>query len=175
MRVNQAGFVERAEVSVKEFAEQLPSSLFHVGLSQLNHISEGELVYIASDYANDSAEKGSAYAFQGPDGQRNLGTINFEDSAEWEKIDPLNIEDWLPPGINLNISSSDSTAVGGLIVLNDLRGSVAGFIDNADVDVGGTVSIAVQERATITATNTSVASADGGRCGGQPQHDDHAG
>ena len=69
----------------------------------------------------------------------------------------------VPDGINLNFSESDSTAAGGIIVLNDVRGEAASFIDDTTLTAAnGGVSLTTTEDAIIIATNESTASADGG-------------
>jgi hypothetical protein len=68
-----------------------------------------------------------------------------------------------PPLANLNVSSSDATAVGLLLSLNDVRGRVSATVGETDLDVlAGNVRIEAIEDATLRATNTGNVAADGG-------------
>jgi hypothetical protein len=60
------------------------------------------------------------------------------------------------------VTPSDAIAVGALIVRNDVRSTVDAFIDNADVDAAGTVTVSASETATIRATTDSSVESDGG-------------
>ncbi len=92
-----------------------------------------------------------------------LDTEDFAANPDWVLVDPLDLEALIPDGINLNTTKSDSTAVGGVIVLNDVRGEAASFIDDTTLTAtNGGVSLTTTEDAIIIATNESTASADGG-------------
>ncbi|MEJ8562147.1 LEPR-XLL domain-containing protein [Yoonia sp. GPGPB17] len=105
-----------------------------------------------------------------PDGV-NLSTIDFEadaawslvtDGAElaniigsqWKEVVVDDIESLIPAGINLNVTSSDATAVGLLFSVNDLQSGVVARLAAADVDVtDGFVLVSAIENATMDAKN----------------------
>ena len=105
--------------------------------SGLQDVKDGDLVRLASDYVDaGGAAAESVYRYKGADAEVDIGAQNYGNpSGAWVKIDPLDLSSFIPPGVNLNVTSSDATAIGGLLVANDVRGEVAAFIDNADVEV----------------------------------------
>src|SRR5262249_4287987 len=77
----------------------------------------------------------------------------------------------LPTGFN--VSDSNSMAIGGLVVRNDVRSDVQAFINNASVrgNAGGTVgagsvTVTAIEHAQISAVSDAAASASGGSAWG---------
>jgi hypothetical protein len=102
-----------------------------------------------------------------------LGTV-ITLNAYWRQViadeEPLALLNEL----GLNVTSSDSTAVGALVVRNDVRGGVQhgvqddvrggvqASIDNAQVVAGGTVSVTATESAAIRAVNESTVTSEGG-------------
>lgn len=160
-----------------DFVEKLVNQYQFTSESGEQDITAGAKVRIASTHTG-AAQQGDVYIFRpadpnnngnvNEDGQPELFTIDLEmvdfvNDSDWRRVDPLDLEAFIPAGINLNISESDSKAVGGVIVLNDVRGEVVSFIDDATiVATGGGVSLTAMEEAIIVATNESIATADGG-------------
>ncbi|MCP4891449.1 MAG: hypothetical protein GY904_33260, partial [Planctomycetaceae bacterium] len=131
--------------------------------SGTREVNQGELVYLASDFSLGSNSPGDVYTYQGTSPLSvDLGTVDYAASSLWKKVDPLALLDWVPDVLNLNASSSNAMAIGGLIVLNDVRGSVESYIATSTVNIGDTIDIHAQERAIIDARNESVSAADGG-------------
>ena len=162
---------------ITDFVETLVNEYGYTSESGERDITAGAKVRIASTHTG-GAQPGDVYIFRpadpnnngnvNEDGQPELFTIDLEmvdydNDSDWKRVDPLDIEAFIPAGINLNTSESDSKAVGGVIVLNDVRGEVVSFIDDTTiVATGGGVSLTATEEAIIVATNNSVATADGG-------------
>ncbi|MCP4890640.1 MAG: hypothetical protein GY904_29090, partial [Planctomycetaceae bacterium] len=60
------------------------------------------------------------------------------------------------------VTASDSVAIGGMVVRNDVRSDVDAFMDNTDLSAGGSVSVDANANAKIAATLLSVVSSSGG-------------
>ncbi|MBR9891184.1 LEPR-XLL domain-containing protein, partial [bacterium] len=134
-------------------------------------VTFGDMVYIADDYDANKAEPEALYIYFGADQTGtdvDLSTLDYDAEADWVKIDPLDIESLLPPGINLNFSESDATAGGGMAAMNDVRGGVIARVDEATVDTAtGDIAIIATENAGIEAHNIGDVSADGGSAFGE--------
>jgi pimeloyl-ACP methyl ester carboxylesterase len=94
----------------------------------------GDRVRIADDYDVTKGDRGAVYEYRGNGGLINFGNQNYNDSnGPWHKLvgGTDNLED-LYPGIG-NITNSDATAVGILVVMNDVRSAVDAYIHNADI------------------------------------------
>ncbi|MCP3935863.1 MAG: hypothetical protein GY708_10880, partial [Actinomycetia bacterium] len=61
-----------------------------------------------------------------------------------------------------NVTGSDSVAIGGLVIRNDVRSDANALIDNADVEAGGNVVVSALSNAEIAATILSQVSSSGG-------------
>ena len=87
------------------------------------------------------------------------------DAGNWTRITGnVSIADVFP---NLgNLAESNSRAIGGLIVVNDVRSEVESFIDNVDVHAAGNVSRTATENATILSRAESNVSSSGGSARG---------
>ena len=84
----------------------------------------GDKVRLADDYPGDGTGQGNAgrvYTYLGPDGAAaiDLGNADYTDKDFWKEHLATQI---VPEG--LNISDSDSMAIGGLVVRNDVRSEV---------------------------------------------------
>jgi hypothetical protein len=120
----------------------------------------GDRVRLADDYSH-SALAGKLYQYMGTTATRNLGSEDYINFAYWKEVD---VTDLIPTG--LNVTESDAIAVGGMVVRNDVRGSVASYIDNANVS-SSALSLNALETATIQANLSSAATASGGSAIGE--------
>jgi len=155
-------------------------------LGAINYGTDANWVKIGGEAGVVYEKIGSALA--GVD----LGTIDYSDANQWKKIggsgaiyeylgttqtlnlnsqDYTNLDLWkevlitsiLPEGYN--VTSSDSTAVGGLVVLNDTRSLVDAHVANATVDAAS-LTVTADETAVIRATTDSSVTASGGSAWG---------
>jgi hypothetical protein len=67
-----------------------------------------------------------------------------------------------PAGFSFNVSDSDSTAFGGLVVRNDVRSNVEAYINQAIVNASGNISVRAFENAGIWAQDFSTVESSGG-------------
>jgi hypothetical protein len=104
---------------------------------------------------------GAIYQYMGTAATRNLTSENYGDLGLWKQ---LPITSLIPQGNN--ISPSDATAVGGLIVTNELRSAVNASISDAAVDAAS-VDVLADELAVMLAINDSSVSASGGSAFGE--------
>ena len=100
---------------------------------------------------------GDVYQYMGtPNGALDLNDQNFGDLGYWKLVPSTTL---IPQGLNL--SPSDSIAIGGAVVLNDARSTVAAYIDQVTVTTGS-ITIEAIESAVIRAEVDSTASSSGG-------------
>ncbi len=66
----------------------------------------------------------------------------------------------IPQG--LNVTDSNATAIGGMVVLNHVSGSAEASITNASVDAGGNVALTALQNASIEAEADNSATSSGG-------------
>ena len=78
-----------------------------------------------------------------------LGAQDYTDLGFWK---PVLATQLVPQGIN--VSDSDSMAIGGLVALNDVRSAVNAYVDTATVDAGS-LTVRALELALIRATADS--------------------
>ena len=138
--------------------------------SGVQTVMPNELVRVAPDYTNGGyvaaddtgAGKGSIYEFVGTAVQGanlNLGSIDYATDPLWQKIDAATFLSLLP---HVNVSNSDSSATGGLVVHNDVRSSAIADVNAASLTAGGALAVTALQNASITAIDTSSVTADGG-------------
>ncbi len=120
----------------------------------------GERVRLSDDYAN-GGNAGSVYAYTGIDGNVDLSTADYSDAGFWKEV----LETQLFPE-GLNVTESDSLAIGGLVVLNEVRSEALARIERATVTAAGLQMVAL-ENATIKATADSTAESSGGSAFGE--------
>ncbi|MCU1460877.1 MAG: repeat-containing protein, partial [Acidimicrobiales bacterium] len=101
----------------------LASTALHLGSTQTFDLD-------ASDYSNGAlwqeigGNQGAIYTYMGGTTQTlNLATQNYADLGYWK---PVKETTYIPQGINL--TESNSTTVGMIIVMNDVRGGVEASI-----------------------------------------------
>ncbi|MDZ7841198.1 MAG: DUF4347 domain-containing protein [Gammaproteobacteria bacterium] len=120
----------------------------------------GDRVRLADDFDGDG-RPGGVYVYLGTDtaGQgTDLRGENYENLDLWKETPETNL---VPQGNN--VTASDSVAVGGIVVVNDVRAGVAAFINQAPVTAGnGNIGVKATENATIHATTDSSSSSSGG-------------
>ncbi|MGB3645615.1 MAG: LEPR-XLL domain-containing protein, partial [Mesorhizobium sp.] len=111
-----------------------------------------------ADWTLIGGNAGSIYIFMGKSGTYDLAATDFTDLGLW-KEDPkatILLQD-------LNLKESPSQAVGGLIVMNDVRGGADASIKGAAVSAAsGDVQVLARESAGISAKVDSSISASGG-------------
>ena len=116
----------------------------------------------AQDYSDTSlwtplgGKVGSVYEYMGQNGTLNLATQDYTDLGYWKPVSETQL---FPSGFN--ITQSPSTAIGGLVVLNDVRSQVVAYVKHATV-TAASASITAVEQATIRASADSTASSSGG-------------
>ncbi|ETR68439.1 MAG: hypothetical protein OMM_10525, partial [Candidatus Magnetoglobus multicellularis str. Araruama] len=115
----------------------------------------GEKVRLSDDYAS-GGKAGAVYKFLGNIETIDLSNTDYSNQDYWQQLKGTNI---IPEGYN--VSDSDSTAVGGIVVRNDVRSTVESFVDHATVSAAS-MTIAANETATIQATADSVVKSSGG-------------
>jgi hypothetical protein len=151
--------------------ENLFADYTYTTLSGAQKILEGQQVLIGSNFAAlgsalAASDEGKRFMYLGGLANDNLpmdlATVDFTDE-KWQEIKVDDIESLIPSGINLSVTSSDATAVGALLSVNDLRASVAAHLSGADVDVvDGFVFVSAVENALMDALNSGTVTSDGG-------------
>ena len=100
---------------------------------------------------------GGVYRYLGEDGARSTSaTRTTRDLGYWQPVAETTL---IPQG--LNVSTSDSTAVGGIVVLNDVRSTVDAHLASVTL-TAGSLSLSADETAIIVATADSSATSSGG-------------
>jgi len=108
------------------------------------------------------ATSGGTYRFIADDETSvNLATENYMDITRWLETISVDPRDMIP-GLSFNISDSDSMAFGGMVLRNDVRSDVAGYINKATLNAGGTVDVHALESAEIRAQDVSTVTSSGG-------------
>ncbi|WP_322892276.1 LEPR-XLL domain-containing protein, partial [Yoonia sp. 72] len=131
--------------------------------SGLQLLRTGQQVLAGSNMS--PAQQGNRYLYVGPNSTApvNLATVDFTNASLWREVDIDDIESLIPPGINLNVTKSDATAVGLMFSVNDLQSGVIARLAAATVDVeDGYVLVSAVENALMDALNEGTVKADGG-------------
>ncbi|MCP3937754.1 MAG: hypothetical protein GY708_20575, partial [Actinomycetia bacterium] len=121
-----------------------------------------EIDLAATDYSDTNTwvevagNAGSVYEFLGQDGidpstgsagTTDLSQTIYTDLDYWKEVPETSI---IPQG--LNVTGSDSIAIGGIVVVNDVRAEVEAYVKDASISTtDGDVDVAASEDATITA------------------------
>ena len=93
----------------------------------------------------------------GVDGDRDLSDeAQYADLALWKPVLGATL---IPQG--QNVTTSDSMAIGGLVVFNDLRSAVEAKLAGSTVSAGS-VAVSALERAAMVATADATANSSGG-------------
>jgi hypothetical protein len=121
----------------------------------VNSIKYGDRVRVAGDYANGGHQNG-VYIYMGAQDTIDLSQQDYTNKDYWKEIPETQL---IPEGYNL--TDSDSVAIGGMVVRNDVRTDVQSFINNAEI-VASYATITAHESAKIHATADSTAESSGG-------------
>ncbi|ETR68438.1 MAG: hypothetical protein OMM_10526, partial [Candidatus Magnetoglobus multicellularis str. Araruama] len=125
-------------------------------------IDFGNRIRLSDDYEN-GGNKGSVYIYMGTVATLNLNEQDYSNKDLWKEVKATQI---LPEGNNL--TDSNSVALGGMVVRNDIRNKVATYINNTQL-AAGTVNLAAREVARIHAIADSTAESSGGSAFGSGQ------
>ena len=125
----------------------------------------GDLVRVHEGYAGDGLD-GGVYQYVGLGATLDLGAQNFN-SLGWVLVDPGNLADGYLDQLGLldyatNVTASDATAVGAVVVRNDVRGGAAALVRDATVQAADAVTVSALQNATIRALLDATVTADGG-------------
>ena len=160
--IGPSGRVDLAGQDYSDDARWLPiggsagSVYRYLGASTVS-LDLNSLDYSDTDlWAEIGGRSGSVYQYMGEAASLNLSAQNYTDLSYWK---PVSNTELFPQGFN--ITQSPSTAVGGLVVLNDVRSYALAYIENATV-TAATVWISAVEQAIIRAAADSTASSSGG-------------
>jgi hypothetical protein len=121
----------------------------------VNSIKYGDRVRVAGDYANGGHQNG-VYIYMGTQDTIDLSQQDYTNKDYWKEIPETQL---IPEGYNL--TDSDSVAIGGMVVRNDVRTQVQSYINNAEV-IAGYAGLTAYESAKIHATADSTAESSGG-------------
>ena len=131
------------------YAEQLLADYDFTTRSGIQAVNEDDLVRLDDAYAGGGTP-GSVYRYQGSTGASiDLGVEDFT-SPDWFALtadDPSGI---LPGDFDIDIP--DATAIGGLVVLNDVRGAAESYIKDSVVSSVGDLTVKADQTANITAS-----------------------
>ncbi|MDA8435110.1 MAG: hypothetical protein M0Z98_03915, partial [Actinomycetales bacterium] len=100
---------------------------------------------------------GSVYEFLGVEETLDLSTVDYTDLDWWKPVAETQL---LPQG--MDVSESDTIAVGGLVVLNDVRGGAIAYVKSADVDAASLTIQAVEQSVLRAIADATVTSSGGG-------------
>jgi hypothetical protein len=144
------------------FIESLIADHAFTTFSGSQLVDKGQQILAGSD---KGTLRGKRYSYLGDytEVPIDLAKTDLTDVDLWEEITLTDIESLIPPGVNLNVTKSDATAVGLLFSVNDVQSGVTARIGASDVDVAdGFVLVSAIENAGIVATNIGSVKADGG-------------
>ncbi|ETR65672.1 MAG: hypothetical protein OMM_13889, partial [Candidatus Magnetoglobus multicellularis str. Araruama] len=111
----------------------------------------------------NGGNKGSVYIYLGTAATLNLNEQDYSNEDLWKEVKATQI---LPEGNNL--TDSDSVALGGMVVRNDIRTNVESFINNTQL-MAGTLNLSAKEVARIKSFADSTAESSGGSAFGSGQ------
>jgi len=142
------------------------------GTGDSEQLSFGDTVLLSDNFTANNASTGGSgagddgrvyqYLGKGPD-TIDLDDEDFTDLDLWKELTPTRLT---PDGNNL--TASNSVAVGGTAVLNDVRGDVEGYIRDAEVTAtGANVQLSADNAGTIRAEADSTAESSGGSAFGE--------
>jgi hypothetical protein len=135
-------------------------------------IEFGQRVRLTSDYDSSRGTPDAVYQYLGTTATLDLADTDYIGLGLWK---PVPVSNLVPQGYN--VSGSSAIALGGLVVLNEVRSDVEAYVGvNAAEDGAGTqaaaphvatvtaaaVTVTALENATIFATADSTAAASGG-------------
>ncbi|MCA9056880.1 MAG: hypothetical protein KDA85_00215, partial [Planctomycetaceae bacterium] len=124
-------------------------------LSGSQTVAFGDLVRVASTHVA-GGDVGKIYQYMGTSATRDLTAQDYTNYGLWKQIDPVNI---LPPG--LNVTGSDSMAIGGLIVRNDLKSEVAAELNTGIINATGSLTVHAESAQRVDATTDATVQSSG--------------
>ncbi|MCO6459637.1 MAG: hypothetical protein J5I93_30345, partial [Pirellulaceae bacterium] len=130
------------------------------------HVRYGQRVRLADGYGN-GGRGGGVYEWLGSDADGmglDLSAQDYSDKGYWKEVAESRL---LPQGINMD--NSDSMAIGGLVVLNDVRSEVVARLVHAEVQVAAVDVDAVESAVIRATTDSSVESSGGSSFSGEGQ------
>ena len=114
-------------------------------------IAFGDKVRVASTHTSGGVAA-TVYQYMGTSSTIDLNAADYSVYGLWKKVDAVNI---LPTG--LNVTGTDSMAIGGLVVRNDLKSTVNSFINNTVLDSTGDATVSAESSQTLSATSDATA------------------
>ncbi|MDP2084687.1 MAG: hypothetical protein Q8K20_05785, partial [Gemmobacter sp.] len=147
-------------------AQVIESSYSYTTKSGTQFLNTGDLVRIATD--GPAGFQGKVFRYVGLGGLVDLGALNaaaLQGIAWQDTSGNTTIADAFPNFGNL--ANSDSRAIGGIIVTNDVRGTASARVENVAITAtGGDISISAAESATLIARLSSTVTSSGGSAWG---------
>ena len=142
-----------------------------LGLSVLDptmvDLKFGDHIRLTDGFSGVGGTGGSVYKYLGsgtlatPD-QVDFETTDFADQDLWKEVQGTQI---IPTGNN--ISPSDSYAVGGIAVLNDVSGEVEARVEDSSIEAtDGNILVSAGDNGLLSAKSDSTASSSGGSAWG---------
>ncbi|MBC8508638.1 MAG: hypothetical protein H8D34_27585, partial [Chloroflexi bacterium] len=126
--------------------------------SGLQTLQPEDAVRVSSGYLRGGVG-GGVYRYIGGVAALDLGKQNYADTSRWERITASDLSVIIA---NMgNVTDSDSIAVGGMVVRNDVRGNVDAYLQNVSVSAAG-ISVTALEDATLQALIEGVVTSSGG-------------
>ena len=135
--------------------------------SGLQFVNTDDQIFTHDTFDGDGSNNNIVYQYTGAGQFIDLSSLTQTDidNGPWDRLTgQTDISDIFPDVGNL--AESNSRATGGLIVFNDVRGDVEGFINNTIVDTGGDVTVQAIENATLLSTADSNVTSSGGSAWG---------
>ncbi|MRH79170.1 hypothetical protein GH984_10725, partial [Spiribacter sp. C176] len=149
---------------VGTLVDQLTDSYSFTSKSGTQALEDGDRVRVASD--GGTGVPGATYRYLGSDGNVDLSNTNYNDTSLWARVSESSPADLIPSGLNL--SDSDSVAMGALIVRNDLSGgAVAKVFNESTLDLFGAVNVEAKSRTQLSAISEGIVESSGGSAMGE--------
>ncbi|HBJ37734.1 MAG TPA: hypothetical protein DDZ51_23855, partial [Planctomycetaceae bacterium] len=149
---------------IGDFLTSLIMQYEYSSTSGTKDLTFGDKVRVASIYElpedavdDENFEGEAVYQYMGTAGSIDLATTDYSDFGLWKKLEPFNV-----PGAGLNFSDSDSVAVGGLVVRNDVDGNVKAYLSYVTATSVGDITITATGNQNLEATTDSTVSSSGG-------------
>jgi hypothetical protein len=107
-------------------------------------------------------EADTVYQYMGSGSTIDLGIQDYTDLGYWKEVTATQL---FPEG--LNVTPSNSTSIGGLVVRNEINSETESFISKANINVTGNTSLLATDNSTIWAIADSTAISSGGSAFGE--------
>ena len=142
---------------VNALAGQLLNEYHYSSLSGTKTLAFGDKIRVASTHANDKGDRKSVYQFMGTSLTADLAAQDYSNADLWKKLDIVNV---LPPG--LNVTDSDSMAIGGMVVRNDVLADVDASVTTTTIVADGNLNVTATGNQSIEALADATATSSGG-------------